>query len=602
MPLVFHESDPIHLKKILTELYVLDFNPSKKNSEKSKESEESEKSEETSLLDSLLNKALEICADALPADSENYLPVFNRPESNEDLLHYVIMDSYMNLRKKIFLADDDGAFHHKSLSAFYKSVRMPDHFEKDQRCANFTNLYHLTEKTAWMKQLPGLDIKKPKEQKRREGQEQKRNPKYDNIKVSKYLDKVLGAILIKIKMNPYHQLKTNDGKTRFKKLNLNSLGKFFMELYNRLLEPTYDGYNFVPDDKVQQAASFYFLDLIFDFDNLMYIAQKLNKLTGSDLGKKYNPNELIDMLYQCILIPDSFSKKHYIDNLFDILSDDREVHCPYKQFREGNFAIATVGKASQKPRNLILSENIGLCREYILYLSKVYLPVLSSCFYVLLMEACKNEDEARTILEDAITETIWVHYEDRLITKELYSVEIEEDDNQDTDENNQDCTKDDSSVPQENNDQNPNESEQESTEDNSDSDRDPNESNQECKKDDSSDKKKSEVEMIPQTKIERNLYILWKKKDQNLLLLYDAVRQNIFADETTYADILNSLSIEGVYTPRMRAEMLDKLIQLKINANQNAPQDPIPYEKSDDEHIGVKGLYWKKRGNLLISF
>ena len=121
----------------------------------------------------------------------------------------------------------------------------------------------------------------------------------------------------------------------------------------------------------------------------MYIAEKLTSFENSEYYNEFFINKLIDILSMSILIPDPFSKKTYIDLIFDANEHNSDYGSLYKQTSESDNAVSlgTVGGHEETLMQEKKTINIYMAsREYILYLSKIYLPLVSVCFYVLFYE------------------------------------------------------------------------------------------------------------------------------------------------------------------------------------------------------------------------
>lgn len=123
----------------------------------------------------------------------------------------------------------------------------------------------------------------------------------------------------------------------------------------------------------KEILSYYLLERFYDAHNLLYIARKVDELV-SPLKKE----DIIKVLYQTILIPDTFDKKYYIDSIFKVLSKTSEVHCNYKTKDTDVFAHFVEKKSYIQ----IALNNLIACEKYIKFLSFVYFPVVSACFEV----------------------------------------------------------------------------------------------------------------------------------------------------------------------------------------------------------------------------
>lgn len=121
----------------------------------------------------------------------------------------------------------------------------------------------------------------------------------------------------------------------------------------------------------------------------MYIAKKLTEFEKSDHYNEFYINKLIEILSMSILIPDTFSKKTYIDRIFKAIEENSDYGSLYKRTSEsdGPVNLGTIGGDKKVLMQEEKTINIYMAiREYILYLSKIYLPLISACFYVLFAE------------------------------------------------------------------------------------------------------------------------------------------------------------------------------------------------------------------------
>lgn len=157
---------------------------------------------------------------------------------------------------------------------------------------------------------------------------------------------------------------------------------------------------------MKRICEWYFLDSIYDPETNIYIAKRLSDFNSHNLHSYYDEKKLIDVLSLSMLIPDVFSKQTCIDQIFYIIENNDFYGSMYTHLSQGGEApsLGTMGETKKRRKNISQAEQKIRCdhilessREYILYLSKIYLPILSRCFYVLFMEHFSNLGENEKI-------------------------------------------------------------------------------------------------------------------------------------------------------------------------------------------------------------
>lgn len=399
-----HTSDPATLKKALENTYTFDFTEATdilKNIRKNRNDNKNHlpgKEADRVMIKDIAKLALTLCDDILPCNEYNFFGKDNHDLFfSDDLLNFLIMDSFVAVNKKLF--DDNcnsttkisNEYYHNSLQTFHVSIAKGK--------TGYTSFAKSAKKSLnnfWIKEL-GIT--------RADGD-------YTTIKIPKYLDKTIGLLIKSIGKNPYFLKDDIPGQKRFSNLTLKQLKDFFLNsLYDQMNQSKpEDPYDFTYRDKAERACAYYYLDSLYDFDSMLYIAIKLNnRLTNIDENRK---SEVIKVLYQCILIPNRFSKRDYIDTMFNVLALDEASLCPYKEYRTKDALLAELLSLRSGNINAIRQENLIKCREYIMYLSKIYLPVLSACFYVFLHEVLTTK-AVRKLLKSLVETDILPYYEER---------------------------------------------------------------------------------------------------------------------------------------------------------------------------------------------
>lgn len=326
-------------------------------------------------LSELLQKAQSICNNMLPADCKNFLSVpenenlknfLNRNKNTYDLLSYVITDAFMNLDKFFFDNSPEATKYFDNIGSFVENCEfIPD-------VGNYLKLYDLTYSDFLLNNDFKLESRYDYE----------RDYSTTDIPVYKYLYKTFGLLSNKIKMNPYHNLSTDSEESEFKTIYMPNLKTYFLERMYDLIRAD-DAYK--TSDSARYLLGLYYLDQLYDFRNMIYIANKITHLWHQNFYiHQYKKSDLSELLYQCILIPDIFSKKYYIDNVFLCLACEDEVSSTYIDDINSKGVIAYVCESSSDRETRI--KNLEKCTEYLSYISKIYLPVISACFYILLFD------------------------------------------------------------------------------------------------------------------------------------------------------------------------------------------------------------------------
>lgn len=367
----------------------------------------------------LLYHAMLICLDALGEfnkDIENLVKpgLFTL---SEKLLMYVVMDTFMNLDSQIFFESCYNTDKKINKSCFTTLSRHFSKFNKDGKSRrNFFELHKTAKESYWFNELVNFgvvqdkpenttednvisaenstntpeDIESPEENSQKKETDTGRGP---NIMIPKYLENIIGLFTYTINKNPFRCF-DNQYDTVTKKISTEVLFKYFCRSFN-LLSKVNMNYNFFEADELERVKSFFVFDVFFDFDNIVYIDKKMNELFRED---DYFKTEAKKVLYQCYLIPDVFGKTEYIDFIFDeYLIEDNEY---YEDLSNEQILM----EKFQKLKNT---------KELIMFLSKVYFPVLSACFYVLAHEKYGSEENAYKALSDFIKKEILEYYEKR---------------------------------------------------------------------------------------------------------------------------------------------------------------------------------------------
>ena len=466
MPIIYHSIKTTHIKNFLNVFYDIKF-----NKEDAAQIEKIKKDTRNSddAYKKLLKLANEKCKTILPYDAMDYLRTGNNYAKSEkaidDLLKYVFMDTLLNLQANDFTLSPPKTRYIQSQADFFRyltdSTRVQSLNDKKiitgSHCnqsndfntdnSNFNHLFNNARTRPWFNELYDYYVPSPDQRPKTKTKSGGVNDK----PVSSYMPKLLGVLIYKSNSCPYYKI----GKQQ--SLSIKLTKKYLSFVYcallseqdkYRLIDNKFDKHiksdennkedkkcgssalNFSENDKLKQICEWYFLDSIYDPETNIYIAEKLSGLKNykpysSYKTKKFNTiiNDLTDILCLAILIPDVFSKKTYIDIIFDAIYENNRCICDYYQIVKKGRDEAD--KYSENAKNKkIRKEIFESCYEYILYLSKIYLPVLSMCFYVLLVEYIKTSTAENIALNDAIAKIvedfaekhIFSYYENKIVS------------------------------------------------------------------------------------------------------------------------------------------------------------------------------------------
>ena len=534
MPMVFHDINYDKLKNTLSERYLINFDSISEETNKLKGDIKSYQSKHTDkslkndiyvkICIELVQLSLKLCEQSLPVNSNNFFGNKHHKSNIKDycsflyndndkksilthsvseyekdsLLKYVVMDAFMHIYKYVAPTHPEG---YRSPRAFY--LNQPECGEESKYKTMMRNDKEFQD-VEWLNDFRIF------------------TKKWDEIfsEFSPFLSQTAFLIIQYIRSNPYCKKTKKDKTTGYSSLTLEKLIKFMTIMYNQTSPKMI---NFKYKDPALQAASYYYLDQLFDFENISHIAAELASrpnIKGELL------NNIINVIYQSILIPNPFSKKKYINELFFLIDEKPEVSCRFRMFKLKNPHMKEHGISSDRSTTQIEYKNLILYREYIQYLSKIYFPILSACFYVLLFEVFgknSSEDSKREDFNNIyellsyIAEKKVLPYYDKQCDewKKIYSGL------------------------------------------------------------DDYYKEPNKKEYAP-----------IKKFEDCLCLMYDMIRNNIY-DNEKYHDIINSLKIDTCFSPTIRMNVLNQIIDYKISANLDAMSDPIPNENSNQNAAAI---------------
>lgn len=128
---------------------------------------------------------------------------------------------------------------------------------------------------------------------------------------------------------------------------------------------------------VKNAVYYYFLSRVFDFENLLYITNKI-----IDLKEDTFEDLLIKNMSLSILIQDPYSKKKFVDDMFNAIKSKNKPRFPYKQLLKDKGVLATIG-SNRSIMSDDFYDRLAHCRDCIMYNSTTIIPYMTACFYVL---------------------------------------------------------------------------------------------------------------------------------------------------------------------------------------------------------------------------
>jgi len=197
-----------------------------------------------------------------------------------------------------------------------------------------------------------------------------------------FLDGLMCYLIESITLNPFHCVKAKTSAFEsYKKMVTDSsemsMDNLFAEFYN--------------DSKGDEFVSRYLAERIMGFNSLFYAADELRKYYEyADRNFSIDRREMLKYIAPIYFVQDCFNSELYTRKLFEILEGKAEFsYLEYLDKDEKNIADIAIAKSkiSEDERRLLQ------CKQYLLFLSTYYLPLLSAVFYVILMDECKRKAE-----------------------------------------------------------------------------------------------------------------------------------------------------------------------------------------------------------------
>lgn len=435
-----HDTDPEHLEEILQSQYGITF-----------EKEEMDPLKKSSSIQDICDLASKMCNGAITkmakpqsekqgaVTDQRFFhglkaqddPILLKPQSHNH--EYLAIDGLFHIRKRSIQENGEEDFH-SSFFEFFDDMRekipeqnMPrddDNLSKSMSDVFMPSIYS----DFW-----GLH----------------RNQNNTNCKLPKFMDHFLLLLLKTIKNNPYagnqqelleaaknaqrksHEeeqarvreflkslgvrlpdlpttAQTKDVPLRYSTKTLDNfygrLQTFFInqDFYQRLDDLYYRKRAEGEDPKEYKAhiqdrwIAMYLADRLFDLDTIVYLLQKLSTVTSNMLDIDH---AILPALIPIFFVPNIFDKKVYCDIVVNVLSYDHKVQTQFLGLSVPTGMLLITG---QNPEDVFVDihyHNLNMCKQYLHFLSALYFPVLSACFYVLLH---KVYDDPKRIQENLV--------------------------------------------------------------------------------------------------------------------------------------------------------------------------------------------------------
>ena len=457
MPRIFHQPDPFKLKRVLNEIYCLNFTEKQFNSKCAAQNIKQILSDDhinenfikqwfntdaeaafvnnaEEFCRNILNEALKMANEVLPHKIDNFFGNLDI-DKNFDLLRYVVMDCFINIDHIFHLNMPQDKVMFSNVSVFYAELLKEK--TNDNQYKYFLDQYRASCNNYWLKNdFDLVEVLDPGAL----------NYQKAHTPVSKELHKILGLLIRNINKNPLHKHFPNTQKTVnsknyeqkqsvtekysrerynkeaiYSKIKMADLETYFFDcIYGNLIQASDSKFDFIDSDKSTYLNGLYYLDQIYDFKNMVYLAKRLEEFEYTYEGNRFKESDLSEVLYQTILIPDVFSKEYYIDVLLKVLSAEKDADYSYKSCRDSKNVLAFVGPLHRSYKE-IQNDNLEKCMEFIMYLSKIYLPVVSACFYVLILNKATSLADLSYILRNVIQTSVEDYYAEYLTsTKPMF--------------------------------------------------------------------------------------------------------------------------------------------------------------------------------------
>lgn len=207
-----------------------------------------------------------------------------------------------------------------------------------------------------------------------------------NYRLPMFMDRLLFFLITSVKKSPYRQDTSST-------MSFSMLNTFFVK--GDICAKICSAYH---DDAGNQCIATYLSNRLFDIDTMVYIINKLR-------NKKFffTHEAILPYLLPIFFVPNTFGKRAYCDLMFEMLSSNREICTPFDHWNRPSGEIAYIKPDKTAPQ--IEEANFVKCRQYLVFLSSTYLPLLSACFYVLLRKSSSSLADMDTVLMRYLSES-----------------------------------------------------------------------------------------------------------------------------------------------------------------------------------------------------
>lgn len=313
-------------------------------------------------LNKLFEHALMLCGSLSTNDQTFFDHVSKEMQSN--LLDHLVIDALFHVRK-----DHSKETVHRSLQQFIEEISK--HYSTGRvDSANFSRYM----KQDFMSSLypPLLRLA--------------HNAPNSNYRVPKFMDRLLFLLITTIKKSPYRYSTPSD-------ISFSMLKTFFVS--GDICAKIRSAYQ---DDVGNQCIATYLSNRLFDIDTMVYIIDKLRNRTSP-----FTHETILPYLMPIFFVPNTFGKRAYCDLMFDLLDRNHEISTHFDHWNRPNDEIGYV-KADQTPTQ-IEETNLIKCKQYLMFLSSTYFPVLNACFYALLLKTYTHLADIDAILSRYINQS-----------------------------------------------------------------------------------------------------------------------------------------------------------------------------------------------------
>lgn len=173
----------------------------------------------------------------------------------------------------------------------------------------------------------------------------------------KFMDRLVALLVHQIKKNPFNEEWDSSAE---------SLYNFFCNFFDRV-------HHLYPKDKNSQYIADYLAERLFPWRTIRFASCIL-----SELQLPIHPDTVVDYLSPVFFLPNFFDAPAYLT----LISSELKRSAIKTKLDEILYSGQTE-PLLQSPIQ-VAEHNLNKCRQYLLFLTTVYFPVLNACFYVLL--------------------------------------------------------------------------------------------------------------------------------------------------------------------------------------------------------------------------